>query len=333
MKKNIIAVGAYCPDDERKLILERCINSLQPLRKDFDLMISSHSLVPENVSKKVDFVFYDSNNDLIKDWDLCNTPWFSPYSGFTIISSLISNYSTYLAGNRLLCGALGIAKNFGYTRAHWVDYDCFFNEYSEFYENLLLLEDNVSVQYTVNEEDINYVEGGVGVFQAVNLEKVNNLFTTYDRDALLEILKNSDQKTNEVINQKIYLMDGEKVYYKRFDVLEEKGNSFNSSASTSKDDLDDWAVPYYDTKAQKVNVITWNSKKESPIDVQFIINKEKIISMEKISKFSWSIQEVGDIEKIDEILTIVNNKIKNHILINTQELKEKFIRNNYSYYE
>ena len=55
--------------------------------------------------------------------------------------------------------------------------------------------------------------------------------------------------------------------------------------------------------------------------------------MEKISKFSWSIQEVGDIEKIDEILTIVNNKIKNHILINTQELKEKFIRNNYSYYE
>jgi hypothetical protein len=41
----------------------------------------------------------------------------------------------------------------------------------------------------------------------------------------------------------------------------------------------------------------------------------------------------GDnIDNINEILTIVNNKIKQHIDISTPELKEKFKRNNQTQY-
>jgi hypothetical protein len=37
--KSLIVIGAYCPDTERKQLLENCINSLQPIRKDFDILI------------------------------------------------------------------------------------------------------------------------------------------------------------------------------------------------------------------------------------------------------------------------------------------------------
>lgn len=330
--KPIIVIGTYCPDDERKLILEKCVDSLQRIREDFDLMISTHTLIPENVAKKVDYIFYDANNDLIYDWDLANTPWFCPWEGMYIVSSLISNYSTYLASNRLLCGAMGLAKNFGYEKAHWIDYDAIINDYSELYENLGLLEDHVAVQYKLVNVTLNSVEGALGIFQGINLNKVNKVFTTYNKDILVDILINSPQKTNEVINQQIYSMDGEKIYYKNFDVLLEKGNIFNGSQQTEKDSLDDWTVPYYDTKSEKVNVVVWNSKKNYPIDVHFLINGHRLVSIKGINNLMWAIEEIGSIEEIDEILTIVDNKIKNHIIINTQELKEKFIRNNRTVY-
>ena len=50
--KPIIIISAYCPDDERKLMLENCVNSLQPIRKDFDILISTHSYIPEYIGKK-----------------------------------------------------------------------------------------------------------------------------------------------------------------------------------------------------------------------------------------------------------------------------------------
>ena len=75
--KSVIVIGAYCPDNERKQLLENCINSLQPIRKDFDILISSHVHVPEHIVDKVDYYFYDKDNELITDWDLMNTPWLS----------------------------------------------------------------------------------------------------------------------------------------------------------------------------------------------------------------------------------------------------------------
>ena len=331
--KPIIVISAYCPDDERKLILENCINSLQPIRNDFDLLISSHSYIPEHIGKKVDFVFYDANNDLIYDWDLINTPWFSPYEGLTIVSSLISNYSTHIAGYRVFSGGLGIAKNFGYKKAHYIDYDAIITDYSEFYDNNKLLEDYTAVQYKKEYKNFEWnVEGAVGVFQAINLIKADDLLTTFNNEKHLKILQESSNKTPEITQQYILHLNNGKVYYKDFNILLEKGNILNKSGQTQKDDLDDWTVPYYDTKTGKINVVAWNSKKDYPINVSFIINQEKIITLNNVNKFEYKMNEVDDINNINEILIIVDNKIKNHVIINTPELKEKFIRNNQTQY-
>jgi len=262
-----------------------------------------------------------------------NLPWFSPYEGLHIVSSLISNFSTYSACNRIIMGGLGIAKNFGYEKAHYIDYDAIINDYSEFYENNELLNKYVTIQYKKEYRNFDWnVEGGVGVFQSINLNKINKIFTTYDEKELLKILKEAPNKTNEIIYQDLYKLDGEEILYKNWDDLLNQGNIFNQSISTQKDDLNDWTVPFYDTKTGKLNVIVWNSKKDYPINTSFIINQEKIITINNINKYQWSIREVDDINNVNEILIIVDNKIKNHILINTPELKEKFKRNNQTQY-
>jgi len=334
--KSIIIVSAYCPDDERKTMLENCIDSLQFLREDFDILISTHTHIPEHISKKVDFVFFDANNDLIYDWDKMNLPWFSPYSGLVIVSSLISNFSTYSAVNRVFCGGLGVAKNFGYEKVHWIDYDTIINDSSEFYENNKLLDEYMTIQYTNDtneffEKDKKY-DWGYGIFQSFNLNKVSELLITYNEKELLKILDNSAYKTNEAIYQDIYRLNGEKILYKDWNLFQLKDNYFNLSVNTQKDDLNDWFVPFYNTKTNKIDVIAWNSKRDYSVNVNFIINQEKIISLKDISKNTWKMQEIDIIENINEILILVNNKIKNHIVIDTPELKEKFKRNNHTRY-
>ena len=65
--KDLILIGAYCPDDEREGFLSKLVDQLQEVKKDFDILICSHLVIPEYISKKVDYVFYDKNNDLIYD--------------------------------------------------------------------------------------------------------------------------------------------------------------------------------------------------------------------------------------------------------------------------
>jgi len=332
--KAIIIIGAYCPDVERKQLLENCINSLQPIRKDFDILISSHVHVPEYIVDKADYYFYDKDNELITDWDLMNTPWFSPYENLTIVSSLISNYSVYLAAYKCFINGMGASKNLGYKTAHWVDYDAVFTDYSDFYEDINLLKDYVSVQYVKPDRLFeNNLPWGQGPYCSFNLDKVNDLFIKYNKKELLEILKNSPYKTNEYITQLILNLDGEKIYHKNFDEIQEKGNIFNLSGFAQIHDLDDWTVPFYDTKTNKINFIAWNSKKDNPINVSFIINQNQLITINNVKKYEWKIIEGNHIEKINDILIIVDNKIKQYIVINTPELKEKFIRNNQTQYK
>ena len=66
--KDLIVIGSYCPDEERIQLLNNCVESLNGLRKDFDIMILSHSIIPDYIIKKVDYSFYFKKNELIVDY-------------------------------------------------------------------------------------------------------------------------------------------------------------------------------------------------------------------------------------------------------------------------
>jgi len=328
--KELIIVGAYCPDEEREKLLNECIDSLQKCRTEYDILISSHTEIPSYISKKVDYVFFDSNNKLITELKYLNQPWFSPLDGMTILSTYIGKNSTYLAVYRLLIFGLGFAKMFKYKKAHYVEYDTVMNDVSDLYDNSNLLDkfDNIVIQKEQRNFEMN-IAWPIGNFMSFKIEKVDEVFTQYDEPKLLEILLNSKSKTNEKITNDIMRLNGNSVYIKNYDDIIKKDIKFALSNNTSKEDMSYWTVPFYHTKENKIFVIVWNNKDEEPINVNFIINNSEIVTFDKIKKFEWKMKSIGDIEDIDSILVLVNNKIKTNISLEGEK-KEIFKLTNYS---
>lgn len=313
--KSIIIIGAHCPDEEREKLLYQCVESVQGLKNDFDVMVSSHTHIPEYISNLVDYVFYDKNNELITDHDYLNKPWFSPLDNITINSSLVTNYSTYLAAYRIFIGSLGLSKVMGYKKVHWIEYDSNIKDYSEIYDNEKLINDYSAIQY--KKEYRNYednLEWGYGCFQAINIEKIEKHLLFYDKKYLLEMLSKSNHKTNEKITQDLYTMNGGLVLFKNFDILTYSENKFNLSTKTEKDSLDYWAVPFFDTLDESVKFVVWNNKDIGNINVIVIVNDNEIFNFFNISKYKWEIKKIGELTEINSITTIINGKIKNRLI-------------------
>ena len=328
--KELILIGAYCPDEERETLLNNCVNSLQKCRNEYDILICGHTEIPSYISKKVDYVFYDKNNDLITDLKYLNQPWFSPVNGMTILSTYIGQNSTYLAVYRLVIAGLGFAKMFKYKKVHYVEYDTIMNDLSELYDNSKLLDkyDNIVIQKEQRDYEEN-IAWPMGNFMSFKVDSINELFTSYDKEKLLEILFNSPSKTNEKITNDIMKMNGNTIYIKDYEQVKLKDIQFALSNKISKENMNYWTVPFYNTKEDKVSVIVWNNKDDEPINVNFIVNNEKIITFKGVNKFEWKMGDIGHIDDINSILILVNDKIKTNIKL-TEENKEWFKKTNYT---
>ncbi len=333
MRKDLIVIGSYCPDDERIQLLNECIDHLSETKDDFDIMISSHSLIPDYILKKVDYCFYFKKNELIIDWEYMNKPWFSPMDNLVIESCFVTNQSTYLAVYGVFLTSLGIAKSLNYKTVHYIEYDSKITDFSDLYENSKIIEDFVAINYKKKFREFeSNLDWGYGCFQTINIDKLPKNMLKYDREYLLDLLRNSASKTNEKITQDLFLSEGGEIYYKDFDKLILKGNQLNLSVNTEKDSMDYWTVPFWDGKSNNVKFIVWNNKGYENIDVIVILNDEKTIIFKKIPKFGWNIQEIGLLQDIETITIFINGKFKNKIIFN-DELREKFKISSYAVYK
>jgi hypothetical protein len=328
--KDLILIGSYCPDEEREKLLNECVDSLLKVKGDFDILISSHTIIPEYITRKVDYVFYDKKNELITDMEYCNQPWFSPTTDTVVFTTMLNESSTYLAVYRLLIGGLGIAKTFKYNKVHYIEYDTKMVNFTDLYENSKLLDEYDSVVMKKEErygDSIN-LEWGLGCFMSFKLDTMNNLFLEYDREKLLEILLNSSSKTNEKITNDILLSNNNKMYIKNYDSVLGKGNQFNLSMNTERDSLNHWAIPYYNSKEDSIFVLGWNNKSETPINFSFIINNDRIININDLGYFQWRVFNIGKFDTINSIVIMVENNIKTTIIFDENN-RDKFKNTNY----
>ena len=330
--KELILICAYCPDDRRENILNDCINSLQKCRNEYDILISSHTEIPKYISQKVDYTFYDKNNDLITDLKYLNQPWFSPTNSITILSTYVSKFSPYLAVYRLLIFGLGFAKMFKYKKIHYIEYDTIINDLSEIYDNSKLLDnyDNVVIQKEEKSRESN-ISWPIHNFMSFKVDKIDEMLTTYDKEKLLEILLKSTSKCNEKITNDIIKLNNNTVYIKDYNIVKNK-IQFSLSDDILEKGHNCWAIPFYNTKEDKIYALVWNNVDENPINVNFIINNKKILSFENIKKFNWSMDIIGDIQEINSILILVNNEVKINIEFDENN-RELFKQTNYSQYK
>ena len=109
--KDLLLITAYCPDETRENILRNLINSLTKFKNKYDLMIVSHTPIPLDIQKKVNYFLYDSKNEILTDWDLLNQPWFAPTGDGVIQSAFLSKKNTLLAMWRMMILGFSLAKN------------------------------------------------------------------------------------------------------------------------------------------------------------------------------------------------------------------------------
>ena len=278
--KELITIGAYCPDSSSKKLLLECLKSLQHCRDKYDILVVTHLPLENYIYDYVDYVFFDKNNELLFDLEYLNPPWFSPNRQIKVTSSYVTGRNTYLAVYRLLIASFGITKTMGYKKVH-------------------------------------------GCIMSINVEKLNKLFLEYSREKLLELLTQSLYKTCESITEDVYLMDGETIYKENLNTLTDRGNKFNLSRSLSENEMDNWVVPYYNKYNNNIEGLVWNNKFKTPIKASFIINNDKIILFEETSLHAWQIKTLGNINEINTILIMVNDKIKLKIDFNKVD-KELF---------
>ena len=71
--KDLIMISSYCNTKEKEDVLRNLVSQVNKHRDIFDLMIVSHTVVPDDISNKCDLVLYDKKNEILFDFFLMQT--------------------------------------------------------------------------------------------------------------------------------------------------------------------------------------------------------------------------------------------------------------------
>lgn len=324
--KELILISAFCPDDKRENILRDLLKSIQKYKSNFDIMIVSHTPLPIDLQKMVEFYLYDKKNEILTDWDLLNQPWFSPNNDRLILSSFLSKKNTHLAIWRMFTLGFSLAKNIGYKKIHCIEYDCIINDIEEFHDNSSLLEEYDSIVYLTSRPPTDKLL--LGSFFSLKVDKIPTILLNLDEERIKQMIRSSLTKSPERMLQKLLEEHG-KVFFKDRDEMETKGNRFGLFDGQVDTNFIPWALPYYDELTENVDFIVWNTKKEKGVKLIIILNEEKIFKIDIPHLNYWKMINLGKLEEINSILIIEDDKIKDLHSLKTQEEKDIFRKLSY----
>lgn len=306
MKKDLILITAFCNNDYKTSTLRNLVTSLKKLGS-FDILISSHSTLPPDIVGLADYFFYDSKNILLTDFDLRSAAWFNPLDGNGEITSIfVGFYSTHLAVWRLVIFGNKIAKSLGYNKVHHIEYDTKVENVDELIENSNLLETNDAVFYTIDDEP-HHTGLFLGSCCSYRLDTLAPMLIDYDEEGILNMIRSTTVKTCETFFKNL-LITNKKFFEKKITNFKKNGMQFG--LSKNKPEYPSWCVPYYETISKKLNFIIWNSEGFQNLNVKLVHNNRNIYNLTNVNPNEWRILELGNYDESEELIVLVNNKIR-----------------------
>jgi hypothetical protein len=304
--KDAILITAYCPDSKREKILRDLVVSLERFSDKFDVILISHTVIPEDISRSTYISIYDSKNEILKDWDLLNQPWFSPEGNGTIYSSFLTRKNTLLAVWRMMIIGFSLANNLGYKKLHHVEYDCRIENIEEFLENSRLLDDYDSVLYMDRKENVSEIL--FGSFQSYFLPTLNSFLLKLDEEGVKNLIRSSPSKSPEPLLYKL-LTEGKKYFAKDRSQLEKSGNKFGIFDGQIEKKSIPWAVPYFDPTDNLVKFLIWNTI-DKEISYKLVLNDDRLENIGNISPGRWAIFNLCPINELRNLLVIEDDLIR-----------------------
>ena len=207
----------------------------------------------------------------------------------------------------------------GYKKVHHLEYDTKIENFSEFLENSFLLDSHDSIFYRYRKnEDTDPVL--LGSYQAYRLDNLDPILINFDGDKIKNLIRSSHTKSPEGMLEK-FLSNGKNYIQKDTGPLFE-GNEFILSESLKGGKEIAWCLPYYDKLTKNLGFAIWNMENEvEEIEVVLIYNNTEV-RKNIIKPQHWTIFDLGIYEKSDELIVILNGKIRNHF--NFLQYREEF---------
>lgn len=312
--KNLILLTAYTPDSQRKNILLDALKSID--KNKFDIMVSSHSSIPEEAFEYCDYFVYDKNNTLLFDTKYKLSFWFS-CNTFKIFTSEYKDYNHIIAAGSLTINGLSSAKNFGYNKVHWFDYDTIFLDDSELIENSILLDSHSIIWY--RHPDLETFSG-----MSFNLNKIDQDWFDTSNNAFYSFLDNSEVNTLELFNYSLISKRND-TFEKNLLSLQEKINISRYSADES-----DWVIVVWNELNNEFMLFNYN-KTGTNNNIYAIVNNSRIENMFNNQKETYIIKSLGKIEDIQSIKLILNDKVIRNYDFNIINKEEYILKNKLQY--
>jgi hypothetical protein len=303
--KDLILITAFCNTTEKENYLRNLVSVIKK-ESNFDILITSHSVLPEDIINSVDYYFYDKENKLLKDFDLRNAAWFDP-NGLGPINSIFTGYyNTHLAVWKLIIMGNSIAKNLGYKKVHHIEYDTEIQNFIELSENSELLNEYEFIYYDIIKEGSSNLL--LGSFQSYLLDSLDPILIDYNEEKILDMIRNSYVKSPEVFLKNII---ENKNYFLKKNINEFELNGMRFGHSRDIQDGVAWCLPYYDKKYNKLMFIVWNMEKKVEVNVEIIYNQDTIINISNVVPNEWRLIDLGDYNIAKKLTVILDNQIRN----------------------
>jgi hypothetical protein len=317
--KDLITVFTYCPDNKRKKVLEDLLDKLKIFRNKFDILVVSHSQIPELCYDNIDYFYYDKNNVLLYDFDLNNNFWFKSES-FYINSTTVYPKSTHLAIYNLLYYTFNFAKHKNYNKVHCIEYDINLTNEDLFSYVSNLLDDSNTVMFQRQDGWI------YGTYFAFNMEDFPESQFIYNEEEILNTLRDSDSRMTENITPLILSPNNRTIHFEPLSKLDPTG-IYQKIDTHSNNELN-WCVPVCDKHSNDLYLFVYNNNGgEFKVDC---LNGEKHTQIVNNNSNTWTLTPIGNIENTNKIIIIVNDEIKKEVTL-TEKNKEKF--KNYNFVE
>ena len=303
--KDLIIVSSYCDTKQKEDILRNLVNQCYK-ENSFDLMVVSHTTIPDDISRKTTLSLYDSKNELLYDWDLRSKPWFNPDNKREIQSIFTGFSNSHLAIWRMIILGNSVAKNLGYEKVHHIEYDCDIKDFTEIHNNSKLLDTYDCVTYAKVIDTIDDIL--FGTYQAYRLDTLHNDLLILDEEKIKSQIRASNTKSPEGMLFDL-LHTNKKGFVKNKSLLD-INNNFGLSHTQNTHTA--WCLPYYDRLTNKLSFIIWNVEEPSrDINVQLIYNEDKVITFGEIKHSHWVVKDIDDFDNAKKLTVILNGKIRN----------------------
>ena len=319
--KDLIIISSYCNTKDKEDILRNLVNQCYK-ENSFDLMVVSHTAIPDDILRKTTLSLYDSKNELLYDWDLRSKPWFNPGDEREIQSIFTGFFNSHLAIWRMIILGNSVAKNLGYKKVHHIEYDCDIKDFTEIYDNSKLLDINDCVTYTKIVDTIDDIL--FGTYQAYRLDTLHNDLLILDEEKIKSQIRTSNTKSPE--GMLFDLLHTNKKGFIKNKLLLDKNNSFGLSHLSTNTA---WCLPYYDRLTNKLSFVIWNVEEPSRnINIQLIYNDDKVITFDEIKHLHWVVKDIDDFNNAKKLTVILNEKIRNEydFIVDGEKFKQVSFR-------